>query len=158
MLFFSAGITRKRTYPGGGEIYFRAAPSTGALYQTEVYVVAGPEVGVPPGVYHFSPGDWALRRLREGDFRRALAAAAADETLGEVPAALALTAIYWRNTWKYGARGYRHLFWDAGTLLANSLATAAALDLPARVHTGFVDAAVNRCSASTPRARGPSPC
>ena len=154
VLFFSAGITRKRTYPGGGEIYFRAAPSTGALYQTEVYVVAGPDAGVPPGVYHFSPGDWALRRLREGDFRRALAAAAADEMLAEAPAALVLTAIYWRNTWKYRARGYRHLFWDAGTLLANSLAAATALDLPARVHTGFVDAAINALLGLDPAGEG----
>src|SRR5262245_17468412 len=42
LLFFSAGITKKQTYGGGGEIHFRAAPSTGALYQTEAYVIAGP--------------------------------------------------------------------------------------------------------------------
>jgi SagB-type dehydrogenase family enzyme len=154
VLFFSAGITKKRAYPGGGEIYFRAAPSTGALYQTEVYVVAGPQTGVPAGVYHFSPGDFALRRLREGDFRRTLAAAAADQTLAEAPAALALTAIYWRNTWKYQARGYRHLFWDAGTLLANALAAATALDVPARVHTGFVDAEVNALLGLDPAREG----
>jgi SagB-type dehydrogenase family enzyme len=154
VLFFSAGITRKRTYPGGGEIYFRAAASTGALYQTEVYVVAGPQAGVPAGVYHFSPGDLTLRRLREGDFRGALAAAAADERLAQVPAALALTAIYWRNTWKYQARAYRHLFWDAGTLLANALAAATALDLPAHVHTGFVDAAVNALLGLDPAREG----
>jgi SagB-type dehydrogenase family enzyme len=154
VLFFSAGITRKRTYPRGGEIYFRAAPSTGALYQTEVYVVAGPDAGVPAGVYHFSPGDWALRQLREGDFRRALAAAAASGTLAEAPAALVLTAIYWRNTWKYRARGYRHLFWDSGTLLANGLAAATALDLPARVHTGFVDAAINALLGLDPAREG----
>ena len=74
LLFFSAGITKTKTYPGGGASLFRAAPSTGALYQTEVYVVAGDVAGLPAGVYHFSPGDFALRRLREGDFRGALAA------------------------------------------------------------------------------------
>jgi len=31
LLFFSAGVTRAKTYPGGGQIHFRAAPSTGAL-------------------------------------------------------------------------------------------------------------------------------
>ena len=143
LLFFSAGVTRRASYPGGGIMYFRAAPSTGALYQTEVYVVAGGVTGLDPGVYHFSPGDFALRRLREGDFRGALAIAAADDDLASRPATLILTAIYWRNTWKYQARGYRHLFWDSGAMLANLLATATALGLPARAITGFVDLEIN---------------
>ena len=143
LLFFSAGVTKRTSYPGGGAMYFRAAPSTGALYQTEAYVVAGDVAGLEPGVYHFSPGDFALRRLREGDFRGALAIAAADDDLASRPATLILSAIYWRNTWKYQARGYRHLFWDSGTMLSNLLASATALDLPARAITGFVDLEVN---------------
>jgi SagB-type dehydrogenase family enzyme len=143
LLFFSAGVTKRQVYPGGGTMYFRAAPSTGALYQTEVYVVAAEVAGLEPGVYHFSPGDFALRRLREGDFRGALAIAAADEDLAARPATIILSAIYWRNTWKYRARGYRHLFWDSGSMLSNLLAAATALDLPARVVTGFVDLEIN---------------
>ena len=143
LLFFSAGITKRKTYPGGGEVYFRAAPSTGALYQTEVYVVADDVAGLPAGVYHFSPGDFALRRLRGGDFRAALAVAAADDGIAAVPATVVLSALYWRNTWKYEARGYRHLFWDAGTMLANLLAAAKALGLPARLVAGFVEREVN---------------
>ena len=144
LLYFSAGVTKKRTYPGGGEVLFRAAASTGALYQTEVYVVAGEVDGLAPGLYHFCPGDFALRRLRDGDVRGALAEAAADASLGRRAAAIALTGIYWRNTWKYQARGYRHLFWDSGTMLANLLALADALGARPRVLTGFVDADVNR--------------
>ncbi|MCI0546096.1 MAG: SagB/ThcOx family dehydrogenase [Candidatus Rokubacteria bacterium] len=144
VLFFSAGITKRRRYPGGGEVFFRAAPSTGALYQTEVYVVVGAAPGLASGVYHFGPGDFALRRLRAGDWRATLAAAAADEAVARAPATLVLTAIYWRNTWKYQARGYRHLFWDSGSMLANILAAAAALDLPARLVAGFADGEVNR--------------
>jgi SagB-type dehydrogenase family enzyme len=139
LLFFSAGVTKVKRYAGGGEVYFRAAPSTGALYQTEVYVVAGAVAGLDAGVYHFGPGDFALRRLRPGDFRGAAAAAAADDEIARRPAVLVLTAIYWRNTWKYRDRGYRHLFWDSGAMLANALAAARALDLPARVVTGFVE-------------------
>jgi len=143
LLFFSAGVTKRQVYPGGGTMYFRAAPSTGALYQTEVYLVAAGVEGLEPGVYHFSPGDFALRRLRGGDFRGALAIAAADEDLASWPATLVLSAIYWRNTWKYQARSYRHLFWDSGSMLSNLLAAANALDVPARVVTGFVDLEVN---------------
>ena len=143
LLFFTAGVTKRKAYPGGGVMYFRAAPSTGALYQTEVYVVAADVAGLPPGIYHFSPGDFVLRRLRDGDFRGALAIAAADEGMARQPATLILSGIYWRNTWKYQARGYRHLFWDSGSMLANLLAGATALDLPARAVTGFVDLEVN---------------
>ena len=98
---------------------------------------------LPAGVYHFSPGDFALRRLRAGDFRGALAVAAADDRIAAGPATVIATAIYWRNTWKYQARGYRHLFWDSGSLLANLLASATALDVAARLVTGFVEREVN---------------
>jgi SagB-type dehydrogenase family enzyme len=143
LLFFSAGVTRVKAYPGGAQVHFRAAASTGALYQTEAYVVAGAVDGLEPGVYHFGPGDFSLRRLRAGDFRGAVALAAADDAVAAHPAALILSAIYWRNTWKYQARGYRHLFWDSGTLLGQLLAVARALDVPARLVTGFVDAQLN---------------
>jgi SagB-type dehydrogenase family enzyme len=154
LLYFSAGVTRVKTYPGGPQIHFRAAPSTGALYQTEVYVVAGAVEGLPSGVYHFGPGDFSLRPLRSGDFRAAVATAAADDTIAGQPAVAILSAIYWRNTWKYQARGYRHLFWDAGTLLAQLLATARALGVTARLVTGFVDARLNGLLGLDPSQEG----
>lgn len=144
LLYFTAGVTRKKTYPGGGEILFRAAPSTGALYQTEVYVAAGTVEGLEPGLYHFNPGDFALRPVRTGDVRSALAEAGAEPALARRAATVVLTAIYWRNTWKYQARGWRHLYWDAGTMLANLMATGGALGLRPRLLTGFVDVEVNR--------------
>jgi SagB-type dehydrogenase family enzyme len=143
LLYYTAGVTKKRAYPGGGEVLFRAAASTGALYQTEAYIVAGDVDGLAAGLYHFSPGDFVLRRLRDGDVRGALAVAAADDALARRACTLVLTAIYWRNTWKYQARGYRHLFWDSGTMLANALAVARALGLAPRLLTSFVDAEVN---------------
>ena len=144
LLFFSAGLTRRKVYPGGETIHFRAAASTGALYQTEVYVVAGAAPGLEPGVYHFCPGDFTLRQLRAGDHRAALAEATGrGDLVADAPATAILTAIHWRNTWKYRARAFRHFFWDAGTLLANLLATATALDVPARVLLGFADPLVN---------------
>jgi SagB-type dehydrogenase family enzyme len=144
VLYYAAGVTKKKTYPGGGEVLFRAAASTGALYQTEVYVAVGEVAGLEPGLYHFGPGDFALRRLRGGDVRAALAEAAADDSIRRRAATIVLTAIYWRNTWKYQARAYRHLFWDSGTMLANVLAVGGALGLAPRVLTGFVDVDVNR--------------
>ncbi|HET8529648.1 MAG TPA: hypothetical protein VFO08_00755, partial [Methylomirabilota bacterium] len=92
VLFHAAGVSRVKTYPGGSQVHFRAAPSTGALYQTEVYVVAGAVEGLAPGVYHFGPGDFSLRQLRAGDFRAALAHAAADDAIAGQPASVVLSA------------------------------------------------------------------
>src|SRR5204863_7964093 len=93
LLYYMAGVTKQKTYQGGGQMLFRAAASTGALYQTEVYVVAGEVEGLAPGVYHFCPGDFTLRRLRGDDARGAVAAAAADPSPGRRAATLALTGI-----------------------------------------------------------------
>jgi SagB-type dehydrogenase family enzyme len=144
LLYYTAGVTRRKTYAGGGEVLFRAAASTGALYQTEVYVAAGDVEGLAAGLYHFCPGDFTLRRLRDGDVRGALATAAAEPELARRAATLVVSAIYWRNTWKYQARGYRHLFWDSGTMLANALAVGDTLGLVPRILTAFVDADVNQ--------------
>ncbi len=144
LLYFSAGITKQRAYPGG-EIYFRAAACTGALYEMELYVVADDLMGLDAGVYHFNPADVSLRLLRNGDFRGNLVEATAMEpAVAHAPATIICTGTYWRNAWKYQARTYRHFGWDNGTLLANMLAVSAASGLPAKVVLGFVDAEVNR--------------
>jgi SagB-type dehydrogenase family enzyme len=144
LLYLTAGITRHRSYPGG-DIHFRAAACTGALYEVELYVVCGNLVDLDAGVYHFSPAEFALRRLRTGDYRGALSAATASETaVIHAPLTIICTCTYWRNAWKYQARTYRHFGWDNGTLLANLLAVATALGMPAKVICGFVDADVNR--------------
>ncbi len=144
ILYFSAGITKKKTYPGG-EMYFRAASCTGALYQFELYIVCGDLLNLKAGVYHFGPGDFALRLLRAGDHRGVLIhATAGEESVVHAPLTIICAGTYWRNAWKYRARTYRHFGWDNGTMLANMLAMTAALQLPARVVLGFVDAEVNR--------------
>ena len=144
LLYLSAGITRKRKYPGG-ELYFRAAACTGALYEVELYLVCGALTNLDAGVYHFAPAEFGLRLLRAGDYRRVLLAATGGEpAIAHAPLTIVCTCTYWRNAWKYQARSYRHFGWDNGTLLANLLAVATALGLPVKVVCGFVDASVNR--------------
>jgi SagB-type dehydrogenase family enzyme len=120
LLRLGAGVVRRRR---GYE--FRTYSSAGALYPIEVYVATS------DGLFHFDPRELGVRRLRDDDVR---------ESLGGGETVLALTGILWRTAWKYDARGYRHLFWDAGTMLANLLELAPA---DARVLTGFVDDEVN---------------
>src|SRR6202011_3860572 len=144
LLFLSAGITRQRKH-AGGEIYFLAAACTGALYEVELYVVCGNLADLEAGLYHFSPAEFALRKLRAGDYRSVLRDATGGETaVAHAPVTIVCACTYWRNAWKYQARTYRHFGWDNGTLLANMLAISAASGLPAEVVLGFVDAEVNR--------------
>ncbi len=143
LLYLSAGITRDRKV-GDWEHQFRAAACTGALYHIELYLISGDLPGLPAGIYHFGVHDFALRRLRQGDYRPVLVeATGADPSVAAAPAVLVCTSTYWRNAWKYQARAYRHSFWDSGTILANLLAAAAGLGVPARIVLGFADVPVN---------------
>ncbi len=139
----SAGITKRGKYPGM-EILFRAAACTGALYHIELYLVCGDLPGLEAGVYHFGVRDFVLTRLRQGDYRDSLLrASGGDASLAEAPAVVVCTGTYWRNSWKYRDRTYRHCFWDTGTILANLLAISTALGVPSSVVAGFVDEPVN---------------
>ena len=143
LFYFSGGITKQVKY-SGGTMHFRAAACTGALYHIELYLVCGDLPDLEAGVYHFSAHDFSLRRLRSGDYRRTLLEATGGEpAVAHAPAQVVCTSTYWRNSWKYQARAYRHCFWDSGTMLANLLAVASAQKVPARVVAGFTDAPVN---------------
>jgi SagB-type dehydrogenase family enzyme len=147
LLFYTGGVTKVGTLAGGGKMYFRAAACTGALYHIEIYLVCGPREDsgdLDAGVYHFGPQDFTLRRLRDGDYRRVLVDAAGAAAVSQAPASLIFTSVFWRNSWKYGARAYRHSFWDSGTMLANLLAVGAARDLPMKLVSAFADQPVNR--------------
>src|SRR3990172_10037383 len=144
IFYLSAGITRRKSHPGG-EILFRAAACTGALYHIDLYLVCGDLPGLEAGVYHFGPHDFALRRLRKGDYRAGLGRASGEEpSIVNAPAVVICASTYWRNAWKYQSRGYRHCHWDNGTILANLLSPPAAPKIAVRVVVGFVDAAVNQ--------------
>ena len=143
LLYLSAGITRQRKY-SGGEIYFRAAACTGALYEVELYLVCGDLADLSAGVYHFAPAEFGLRKLRDGDYRDVLIeATGGDPAIARAPLTIVCTCTYWRNAWKYQDRTYRHFGWDNGTMLANLLAVTTALGLLAEVACGFVDETVN---------------
>ncbi len=144
VLHFTAGVLRRRSYPGR-EVFFRAQACTGNLHHIDLYVICGALPELAAGVYHFSPHDFALRQLRAGDFRAAVVHASGNQpAIAAAPAIIACTSTFWRNAWKYQARTYRHCFWDSGTLLANLFAVAAAHDLPAHLVLGFVDHQLNR--------------
>jgi len=144
ILYFSGGITKIINFPHLGDVEFRAAACTGALYHIEIYVVCQDISGLEAGVYHFDPLEMKLSQLRKGDYRRVLVSALGSDTIVEhAPLILVYTDIFTRNAVKYRTREYRHAFWDCGTILANTLAISSAHALPAKVMVGFVDESVN---------------
>lgn len=124
LLFFSAGVVRVAEV-GGQPMWFRSAGSAGNLSPVEVYVLCGDLGGLAAGLYHYEPVAHGLVRLRA--------------VPAETPPSLILTGVPWRTAWKYRERGFRHLYWDAGTMLAQALVLAETGGLSARVELGFVD-------------------
>jgi len=144
ILFCADGLTRHKRV-GADDYHFRAAPSAGALYPIEIYVAASDVDVLENGLYHFSPADLRMTGLRRGDWRSYIAEAAAQRpSIRHASVVIALSAIYWRSEWKYRARAYRYCYWDAGTLLANLLAAAAAEEISAEVITAFEDPALEK--------------
>jgi SagB-type dehydrogenase family enzyme len=158
VLQLSAGITKRKRHPGG-EIHLRAYANTGALHHVDLYLVTGDLGALPAGAYHFGPHDFALTRLREGDWRGVLVeAAGGDPALERAPVVLVSASTYWRNSWKYQARAWRHCFWDAGTLHANLLAVAATEELAPQIVLGWADRPVERLLGLDPRREGALTC
>ena len=60
---------------------------------------------------------------------------------GDAPV-LVVTGVPWRTGWRYRERGYRHVYWDAGTMLSHLLAATDSAGITARLHTRFPDRAV----------------
>ena len=142
VLFLAAGITKRKGYPGG-EIYFRSYANTGGLYHIDLYLITGDLPDLPAGVYHFGPHDFSLSKLRDGDYRSVMIEASGHHMrVTQAPVILVSTSTYWRNSWKYRARTYRHCFWDAGTLHANLIAAAHVEALRPMVVLGFADSMV----------------
>jgi SagB-type dehydrogenase family enzyme len=130
-----AGVVRSqpgRDY-GGGTMHWRAYSSAGALYPVEAYL------GEADALYSFDVLSRTLVRIGDGDARAAISAAV-DATADTF---VVLTGIHRRTGWKYLERGYRHVWWDAGTMLANLLGLAAADGLRPRLYTAFVDRELN---------------
>jgi len=136
LLWAGQGITR--TADG-----LRTAPSAGALYPLELYLVAGRVSGLAAGVYKYLPAEHRLVAHIAGDARSTLSSAAHDqECVLQAALVLVFTAVERRTTRKYGERGRRYIHMEAGHAAQNVFLQVTTLDLGAVMVGAFDDAAV----------------
>jgi SagB-type dehydrogenase family enzyme len=140
LLWAAQGIT----HDGG----HRTAPSAGALYPLELYVVVGKVDDLASGVYHYQPHGQRLQLTASGDVRGALAhAALGQEWVRQAAAVVVVTADYERTTDKYGKRGQRYVHIEAGHAAENLFLEVESLGLATVVVGAFNDDAVARVLA-----------
>jgi SagB-type dehydrogenase family enzyme len=123
LLWAAQGITEKSQG-------YRTAPSAGATFPFEVYLVAGNVTGLDAGIYKYDYQRHSLILKREGDFRADLSESALGQpsiTGGAIN--IVLAGIYERTTQRYGDRGIRYVHMEAGHIAQNVFLQAVALGL-----------------------------
>lgn len=109
---------------------FRTAPSAGALYPLEIYLVAGLIEKLTPGVYHYIPASHSLEKIKNGDIRIMLTKAAIGQESVKLAAAdIVITAIFSRTIQKYGDMGQRFVLMEAGHTAQNIYLQSVSLNL-----------------------------
>jgi len=124
----------------GKNLYRRTAPSAGATYPLEIYLVAGEVEGLEPGIYHYSPSGNNLEIVKEEDVRNGLfRAALGQEMIEEAPVSIIIAADYSRTTGRYGQRGIRYVHMEVGHVGQNVSLQAIALSMGTVMIGAFED-------------------
>jgi SagB-type dehydrogenase family enzyme len=143
LLWAANGVTRKQ-----GRYLLRTAPSAGALYPVETYVLVTRVESLAPGIYHYEVPLHRLACLRSGSFGEELAQAALHQTMiAKAPCTFVWSMLPGRSQWKYGERAYRYICMDAGHIAQNVALTAVSLGMGSCQIAAFTDAEVNRVLA-----------
>lgn len=122
---------------------YRTAPSAGATYPLEIYLVVGERgvAGLTPGLYRYAPEAHSLTLIQPGDLRGPVARASLHQTwMAEAPVMVLLAAEYRRCQARYGGeRGIRYTHMEAGSASQNLFLQAEALGLAAGIVGAFQD-------------------
>ena len=122
LLWSAQGFTNERG--------FRTAPSAGATFPLEIFLMVNNVEGLKAGIYHYLPADNALEFLREGAPAAELARACLSQSMiSDGGAVLIFAADFDRTTGRYGERGIRYVHNEIGHASQNVHLQAAALDL-----------------------------
>jgi SagB-type dehydrogenase family enzyme len=139
LLYYTGGINTERW---GSKL--RSAPSAGALYPIEVYLVIHNVGDLNRGLYHYAVKDHALEPLRADDLRGEIVShGLMQEFLGQANLVLVFTAIFQRLRWKYQERSYRYALIEAGHLGQNAYLAATSMGMGACAVGAFLDDNLN---------------
>jgi SagB-type dehydrogenase family enzyme len=125
----------------------RTAPSGGALYPLDIYVLIGEnEVEkMEAGVYHYLPKEHSVLPISKGDRRKEIASASLGQMwMAKAPIIFIITAEYKRITGKYGERGIRYALIEVGHVGQNLFLQAEALGLGVGIVGAFNDLEVSK--------------
>jgi SagB-type dehydrogenase family enzyme len=140
LLWASTGIQRKEL---GFE--FRTAPSAGALYPIETYLIINNVKNINNGIYHYNIKEHSLEELKSGDFGVEIASAALDQGMCTNASVVFIwSAIFNRSKCKYGQRSYRYIYLDAGHIAENLALAATSLNLGSCQVAAIYDDEVNK--------------
>jgi SagB-type dehydrogenase family enzyme len=143
VLWAAQGINRREIEWGAPP--GRTAPSAGALYPLELYVVVGSVEGLPVGVYRYRPEEHDLAVVGVGDHRSQLANVAVRQTwMRDAAVMIVIAGVYARTTGKYGERGRKYVHMEVGHAAQNVYVQAAALGLGTTFVGAFQDNQVKR--------------
>lgn len=121
----------------------RTAPSAGALYPLELYLLVANVEGLEAGIYHYQPRSHSLTLIAKGDKRTRLAVAAYGQMwIKDSAAVLLIAAEYERTKMKYGKRGIRYVHIEVGHAAQNVYLQATALGLGTTFVGAFLDSGV----------------
>lgn len=131
------------------EPILRTAPSAGARLPIELYAFVMNVEGLSPGIYHYNSRHPSLERLRElsGSQTREIlqnAGYGQGTFLKNACVAIIMTAVFRRTIAKYGMRGWRFIFEDAGYIGQNIGLICAAMGLSHTPYGGGFDAEISR--------------
>ncbi len=123
LLWAAQGITDR-------DRFRRSAPSAGATYPIEIFVVAGRIDGLEPGVYWYVPSSHTINLISAGDRRPELSEQALSQSsVLNAPLSLVITGVYERTMEKYEERGVRYVHIEVGAVAENVYLQAESLGL-----------------------------
>jgi SagB-type dehydrogenase family enzyme len=111
----------------------------------ELYLTASRVTGLSCGLYHYQPDRHSLRLVAERELNRELAEVSLSQSwISAAPANLIIAAVYERTTKRYGQRGIRYVYMEAGHIAENVCLQAEAMGLGTVVVGAFEDEAVQK--------------
>lgn len=124
----------------------RTVPSAGARHALETYLLANNVEGIEKGLYRFLAIEHKLAQLEfEPGVEERITAACLDQDMVRTSAVTFIwTAVPYRMTWRYGERGYRYLYLDAGHACQNLYLAAEAIECGVCAIAAFLDDEMNR--------------